>query len=123
MVSIIYDRIRYNNFLLKEYTICLIVIMIIYHQTSYAPEFHNILNHVEYFQDYITSCHSSSIGTYIPYASIVQSSGYGRSRLIKEYTNRVYTLYLNLGIDRKCFSCTLACTKDFIFSFQKAKDP
>ncbi|CAG8454225.1 14493_t:CDS:10 [Funneliformis mosseae] len=47
---------------------------------------------------------------------------YGKSRLIKEYANNVYTLYLNLGIDRKCFSHPSAIAKNFINSFEKSND-
>jgi len=94
-----------------------------YASAAFECEFKNNLNYVEYFRDYITSCYNNSKDTYIPYVSIVQSSGYGKSRLIKEYANQVYTLYLNLGIDRKCFPRTSACAKEFIVSFQKAKDP
>ena len=90
---------------------------------AFSCGFNNNLNYLEYFHNYITSCHNSSRDTYIPYVSIVQSSGYGKSRLIKEYANQVYTLYLNLGIGRNCFSRPSACAKEFINSFKKAKDP
>ncbi|CAI2177915.1 1964_t:CDS:2 [Funneliformis geosporum] len=94
-----------------------------YASGAFGCEFKNNLDYVGYFQNYITTCYNNSKDTYMPYISIVQSSGYGKSRLIKEYANEVYTLYLNLGIDRKCFPRPSACAKEFVASFQKAKDP
>jgi len=90
---------------------------------AFSCGFNDNLDYLKYFQNYITSCHNSSKDTYIPYVSIVQSSGYGKSRLIKEYANNVYTLYLNLGIGRNCFPRPSACAKEFINSFKKAKNP
>lgn len=90
---------------------------------AFSCGFNNNLRYLEYFHNYITLCHNSSRDTYIPYVSIVQSSGYGKSRLIKEYANKVYTLYLNLGIGRNCFPRPSACAEEFINSFKNAKDP
>src|SRR5947209_2112836 len=78
------------------------------------------LNH---FQQYINECHRKSEDTYMPYLAILQSSGYGKSRLIKEYANNVHTLYLNLGIDRNCFPRPSADAKEFISSFENSGDP
>ncbi|GBC02926.1 hypothetical protein RclHR1_00490012 [Rhizophagus clarus] len=94
-----------------------------YASAAFECEFKCNINYIGYFHEYITSCHNSSKDTYIPYISIVQSSGYGKSRLIKEHSNQVYTLYLNLGIDQQCFPRPSSCAKEFIISFQKAKDP
>ena len=49
--------------------------------------------------------------------------GYDKSRLIKEYINKIYTLYLNLSIGWNCYPRPSAYTKEFINSFKKAKDP
>ncbi|RIA93600.1 hypothetical protein C1645_735376 [Glomus cerebriforme] len=94
-----------------------------YASAAFGCDFKNTLKYVEYFQNYIIKCYNNSKDTYIPYVPIIQSSGYGKSRLIKEHANQVYTLYLNLGIDQNCFPYTSACAKEFIRSFQIAKDP
>lgn len=94
-----------------------------YASIAFNCEFKNNSNFFEHFQQYIDECHRKSLDTYMPYLTVLQSSGYGKSRLIKEYANNVYTLYLNLGIDRNCFPRPSAHAKDFIDSFVKSKDP
>ncbi len=96
-----------------------------YASLAFNHEFKDNSQYVQNFHNYITLCHNSSKNrdSYMPYISIVQSSGYGKSRLIKEYARQVYTLYLNLGIDRNCFPRPSACAKKFIKCFEVAKDP
>lgn len=96
-----------------------------YASLAFNHEFKDDSNYVQNFHNYITLCHNSSKNrdSYMPYISIVQSSGYGKSRLIKEHAKQVYTLYLNLGIDRNCFPRPSACAKKFIKCFEVAKDP
>jgi hypothetical protein len=89
---------------------------------AFNHEFKDDSNYVRNFHNYIILCHNSSKDrdSYMPYVSIVQSSGYGKSRLIREYARQVYTLYLNLGIDRNCFPRPSACAKKFIKCFEVA---
>jgi hypothetical protein len=94
-----------------------------YASLAFDHEFKDNSNYVKIFQDYITLCHNNSKDTYMPYVSIVQSSGYGKSRLIGAYANRVYTLHLNLGIDQNCFPYPSTNATTFIKSFEFAKDP
>src|SRR3954452_14226542 len=94
-----------------------------YASIAFNREFEDKSESLNHFQLYINKCHHKSEDTYMPYLTILQSSGYGKSRLIKEYANKVYTLYLNLGIGRNCFPRPSACAKEFINSFKKAKDP
>jgi hypothetical protein len=94
-----------------------------YASIAFDHEFKDKSNFVEYFRQYIEECHRNSGDTYMPYLTVLQSSGYGKTRLIKEYANNVYTLYLNLGIDRNCFPRPSAHAKDFIGSLEKSKDP
>src|SRR2546430_17406096 len=88
-----------------------------YASIAFNREFENKSEFLTYFQQYIDECHYKSKDTYMPYLAILQSSGYGKSRLIKEYANHVYTLYLNLGINKKCFPRPSSIAKVFIDSF------
>jgi hypothetical protein len=94
-----------------------------YASIAFDCEFKDNSNLFEHFQQYINECYRKSKDTYMPYLTVLQSSGYGKSRLVKEYANNVYTLYLNLGIDRNCFPRPSVHAKDFINSFVKSKDP
>ncbi|GBC09551.1 hypothetical protein RclHR1_08980001 [Rhizophagus clarus] len=94
-----------------------------YASIAFDREFEDNSKFFIYFQKYIDECHRKSKDTYMPYLTVLQSSGYGKSRLVKEYANYVYTLYLNLGIDRNCFPRPSVYAKHFIDSFVKSKDP
>ena len=80
---------------------------------------------VKDFLNYAEFCHeqASYMSDYIPYIAIVQSSGYGKSRLIKEIAREIHTLYLNLGIGQDCFPCPNECAEQIISSFQSSSDP
>jgi len=94
-----------------------------YASIAFNRDFEDKSDYLNHFRQYIDECHRKSEDTYMPYLTILQSSGYGKSRLIKEYANYVYTLYLNLGIYRNCFPRPSADAKEFISSFENSKDP
>ncbi|CAG8550448.1 12900_t:CDS:2 [Funneliformis mosseae] len=62
-----------------------------YVSLAFNHEFKDDSNYVQNFHNYITLCHhkSKDRDSYMPYISIVQSSGYGKSRLIKEYARQL----------------------------------
>ncbi|CAG8571566.1 4681_t:CDS:2 [Funneliformis caledonium] len=80
---------------------------------------------VKDFLNYAEFCHeqASYMSDYVPYIAIVQSSGYGKSRLIKEIAREIHTLYLNLGIGQDCFPRPTECAEQIISSFQSSSDP
>ncbi|CAG8626214.1 8838_t:CDS:2 [Funneliformis caledonium] len=55
-----------------------------YASIAFNHEFNDKSEFLNHFQQYIDKCHYKSKDIYMPYLTVIQSSGYGKSRLIKE---------------------------------------